>query len=452
MLKKLNYEYITLIAIIALAIILRFWSLSTIPVGFNDDEAAFGYNAYSILKTGQDEWGKLLPFPTFESFGDWKLVGYLYVVVISQFFFGVTEFATRFPSALIGVCAVLATYLLTKKLFNRNVALVSAFFLAISPWHIAASRNAFESDILIFFITFGTYLFIKGLNKPKLMTASLAFFGISFYIYRSAWLFTPLFLISLFLIFKKDFNRSKDALIKGIIVIFIFLIPLAPSLWSFKGQSRFFQESFIFGIQNKGIADDVNQRRGYCTEKITPLVCKVTYNKFFFFIPTYLNNLIGNISPSTYFVNGNPNGYQSFSPRGYFFTFELPLILVGIYFLLKGKNKGKLLLGSWFILALIAPSTTGVGNPGRLNIIMPVPQIVAGFGFVSLISILKSKMQQRAAFLFFGLIIAMSLIRFAVDTTTYYPKFTSRDQRYGYKELFQKINQKCLELPINCYF
>src|SRR3989344_5183236 len=118
--KKIFKENLFLIFIILLAVILRFYNLSTIPVGFNDDEAAFGYNAYSILKTGRDEWVRFLPFPVFESFGDWKLVGYLYPVVLSQFIFGVNEFATRVPSAIFGVFAIISTYFLTKKLFENN--------------------------------------------------------------------------------------------------------------------------------------------------------------------------------------------------------------------------------------------------------------------------------------------------------------------------------------------
>ena len=47
-----------LILIIILAALVRIIKLSTIPIGFNDDEAAFGYNAYSILKYGFDEWGE----------------------------------------------------------------------------------------------------------------------------------------------------------------------------------------------------------------------------------------------------------------------------------------------------------------------------------------------------------------------------------------------------------
>ncbi|MBU4431115.1 hypothetical protein KKB16_03350, partial [Patescibacteria group bacterium] len=35
------------------------------------DETAIGYNAYSILKTGKDEYGEFLPL-IFKSFGDYK--------------------------------------------------------------------------------------------------------------------------------------------------------------------------------------------------------------------------------------------------------------------------------------------------------------------------------------------------------------------------------------------
>src|SRR3989344_2586535 len=142
-------QKILLILIISLAAILRFISLGENPIGFNDDEAAFGYNAYSILKTGRDEWGRFLPFPAFESFGDWKLVFYLYLVAASQLIFGLSEFSTRFPSALFGVMSVIITYFLAKELFKDlnwkfkignslklDIPTVAMLLLAISPWHI----------------------------------------------------------------------------------------------------------------------------------------------------------------------------------------------------------------------------------------------------------------------------------------------------------------------------
>src|SRR3989344_6941222 len=111
--KKINLNFLLLSTIIAAALFLRLYDLSRIPIGFNDDEAAFGYNAYSLLKTGKDEWGRVMPFPAFESFGDWKLVFYLYSVVPSVAVFGPSNFAARLPSALFGILAVLAAYPLT---------------------------------------------------------------------------------------------------------------------------------------------------------------------------------------------------------------------------------------------------------------------------------------------------------------------------------------------------
>ena len=50
-----------LILILALAAFLRFYKIGQVPPSLNWDEVAIGYNAYSILKTGKDEWG--VPFP-----------------------------------------------------------------------------------------------------------------------------------------------------------------------------------------------------------------------------------------------------------------------------------------------------------------------------------------------------------------------------------------------------
>ncbi|KKR87871.1 MAG: Glycosyl transferase family 39, partial [Candidatus Woesebacteria bacterium GW2011_GWB1_41_10] len=50
-----------LIVILLFAAILRLWNLGSIPPHLTPDEASLGYNAYSILKTGRDEYSKFLP-------------------------------------------------------------------------------------------------------------------------------------------------------------------------------------------------------------------------------------------------------------------------------------------------------------------------------------------------------------------------------------------------------
>src|SRR4030042_6821920 len=97
--KKNTYLFL-LILISLVALVLRLWKLGSIPPSLNWDEAAFGYNAYSILKTARDEYGNFLPLAPI----------YVYLAVPSVALFGLTEFAVRFPAALFGALSVFLIY------------------------------------------------------------------------------------------------------------------------------------------------------------------------------------------------------------------------------------------------------------------------------------------------------------------------------------------------------
>lgn len=431
-----------LLAILLLAAILRFYKLDTIPIGFNDDEAAFGYNAYSILQTGRDEWGRLLPFPAFESFGDWKLVFYLYLTVASQFIFGASVFATRFPSAVFGVLAVWATYLLTKKLFPEKIGLLAAFFLAISPWHVIASRNAFESDLQIFLITMSIFFFIKSLKNPKFIFLAIVLLSICLYTYRSSWLFVPLFVLTLVFLFRYELNIVKTTFAKILILTVVLVLPLVPTVASSSGQSRLRQESFISGVQKSGIVDDVNTRRGSCENYWPAIICVAAYNQYVFYFSTYLNNYISNLSPETYFIRGNPGGYQSFSIRSLFYTFELPLLILGVMLLVIKKHPAAKILIPWLLIVPIAPAITGVGNPGRLNILMPSVQIIAAFGLYSIFIYVKNARLKKILIAASFVIIISSTVRLIADLFVFYPQVSGSFQRYGYRQLFNYLESQ----------
>ncbi len=104
-----------LIPILLLASVLRVWNLANYPSGFNADEAALGYNAYSLYLTGRDEHGHALPV-NLESFGDFKPALYSYLLVPLVGVGGLTEWVVRLPSALFGVLAVFVIYLLVREL------------------------------------------------------------------------------------------------------------------------------------------------------------------------------------------------------------------------------------------------------------------------------------------------------------------------------------------------
>src|SRR3990170_4101523 len=103
---KKKYWVLLFLAVV-IAGFLRFYQLGTNPPSLTWDEAAWGYNAYSIGIDGKDEFGKFLPLDYFESFGDFKPPVYAYLDVLPVKIFGLSEFAVRFPSALFGVLTVI---------------------------------------------------------------------------------------------------------------------------------------------------------------------------------------------------------------------------------------------------------------------------------------------------------------------------------------------------------
>jgi len=110
-------KFTTLLLIIVLGFLLRIYKLDVRPLGFTWDEAALGYNAYSLLKTGRDEHAQRFPV-VFKSFGDYKPGLYIYFTVPSVKLLSLNEFSTRLPSAIFGTLLILVVYLLTCKIEN----------------------------------------------------------------------------------------------------------------------------------------------------------------------------------------------------------------------------------------------------------------------------------------------------------------------------------------------
>ena len=112
-------QRILFIIILLLAFLLRFYQLGTNPPSLTWDEAAWGYNAYTLGIDRKDEFGKFLPYEFLESFGDFKPPLYAYLAIIPVKLFGLTEFATRVPSAFFGFLTVFITYFLDQNFFLK---------------------------------------------------------------------------------------------------------------------------------------------------------------------------------------------------------------------------------------------------------------------------------------------------------------------------------------------
>ena len=195
--KKNN---LLLIIILLIAFSIRFINLNSTPA-LNPDEAALGYNAYSLIQTGKDEHGDSWPLH-FKSFGDFKPGGYVYLALPFVKVLGLNTLAVRLPNLILSLLTIFFLYKLVFLLSKSEIlALLSSSVLALSPWHIHFSRGAWESSAALSFILIGTYFFFKSINVKFLLNFNLfvLFYVLSLYIYHSARLISPLIVLILFL-------------------------------------------------------------------------------------------------------------------------------------------------------------------------------------------------------------------------------------------------------------
>lgn len=443
--------------IILLAGLFRFTAIDRYPVSLYWDEAALGYNAFSIAYTGKDEYG--IAFPAlFQSFNDYKASGYIYFTAIFVRLFGLNEFSIRFGSALLGTVTVLITYFLcvgiltylpkktaknslTDKLYEHKniVGLIAAGLLAFSPWHIHFSRIGFEANAALFFIVLGAWLLLRGVRSIGLsFVIGMVSFAISLYFYRSTYVFTPLFLFGFFLIFRKEFwqqIRNKYFWL-GIIVFLILFLPFFPKMISEEGLVRAKQTSVFNSFE-----EDLNRAAIQRQKLGDPLWARIIYDRRIIFGQKLLENYMTHFHPSFLFIEGDRNGRHRTIGFGQMYVWESVFLLIGIYVLFRIGTKVRNVILLWI---LIAPFAAAVSQPAphalrSLNM-LPMPQIVVALGiwYCGLRIIGKWKI------LYIGvltILLVSSFVRY-VSQYIYTTKVVSNDWADGYKQLTQYVFQK----------
>jgi len=364
-------KYIPIILIFILALVLRFYRLGTFRC-LNWDEAAFGYNAYSILLTGKDEYGVRLPLQ-FKSVGDYKAPLYVYLTVPVIKVLGLNEFSVRFMPALLGSLSIVIFYLITKELFkNEKLSLISSLFLAISPWHIQFTKAGADVGIATFFTILGIYGFIKGAKGTKFgyVLAALGFAG-SIYSYFAERLFIPLISVFLFFYYRGEIIKTKRNFIIGIMAGLIMIAPIIPSLISTGHQEKILKTT-IFGYQR---SEDYLYRIN--KEDNSKILYLLYHTSLFENGWGIINRYVNHFSPSFLFLQGVTNDPRQFiSNMGVLYLFDLPLILIGLYALLKSKNKVKYLILGWLLVAPIPAAITKDPISARRSFNMVYPFLI----------------------------------------------------------------------------
>lgn len=423
--------------IILLAAFLRFYRLGEVPPSLYWDEASLGYNAYSVLKTAHDEHGKFLPLTNFAAFGDYKPPGYIYLSVLSVAAFGLNEFAIRFPSAFLGVLTVMLSYLLAKKLFeNETVALLTTFFMALSPWHLQFSRGAFEANVGLFFSTFGIYLFLKfAKDNPLYIFPSALSFLAGMYTFTGQRLFIPFILAILAIQFKKELSKNlKIVTITALLSAILFWPLFTFVTQTIEGRLRFDEVTIFKDLE------PINESTRFRELDNFSWWGNIIHNRRLFYAHQYLTHYFDAFNPSFLFFKGDINPRLSIQEVGELYLFDLPLLLAGIYFLFNNKQKYRFLIVAWLLISPLGPATAReTPHALRMIHILPTFQLIGAYGFYSLLKLASFK---KWAVIISAIIIVFSLYYYLHMYYLHWPRNFSGEWQYGYKEAVDLVEER----------
>lgn len=431
-----NKTGVVLGVIVLMAFGLRMVMLDKVPPALNWDEVSHGYNAYSILKTGRDEWGVKYPV-VFRAYGDYKLPVYIYLTVITELLGGLTSLAVRFPSVLAGTLSVMMTYFLARELTGkREAALWASFLMAVEPMPFFLSRGAFEANAALCLAIAGTYFLIRGVKGGDWRMAwGAVLFGLTVWTYNAYRVFAPVWLVIFGFIYRQQMARilrtRRTIAVVTVIVAGIFLAPMFYQLVKPYGQARY---GWVAIIDSGAVGRIIELRE---KSDFGPVLTRLIYNRPSYFVYRFGLNYLSHFSPSFLFLKGGSHYQFSVSGTGLFYLVNLPLILMGMKILGK-KREGLLVLG-WLLIAPIPSSLTREApHVLRFITVLPIPMMLTAVGVCEL----KIKMMGRKGwYLVYGLTILWVGGIYWNKYFGSYRRDYSEAWQYGYKEAVEFVRE-----------
>jgi 4-amino-4-deoxy-L-arabinose transferase-like glycosyltransferase len=423
------HKYLILIFIVIIGAVLRFTFLDQNPPSLNWDEVSHGYNAYSILKTGMDQWGQKLPLINFRAYGDYPTALNLYLTIPFILAFGLTEFAIRFPHALLGVLTIISSYFLvwglTKK---KSLSLLTAFLVAVTPWYIFTSRFVLQSNLSVFLLTTSLAFFFNREKKKYYVLVSILLLFLTLFSYHTTRIFSPLFLLGMVVIYRNYFSKPLVAIFFATTV----LIFISPTTWA---------RSNVLSIINESSISKIEELRN--TSKLPDGIKRLAFNRPTYFAGEFIKNYVSYFSPKFLFLEGGTQYQFSVPKMGLLYLVSLPFFYLGIYLLIKKslKEKDYRLLLLWLILAPIPASMTNEKlTVIRATTMLPITEVLTAAGVIYLLNKVSNKVR-TIGLATFVIAVLISLGIYLQNYMTSYKKDYSWSWQYGYKEVVTYVQE-----------
>jgi len=403
------------------------------PPAFNADEAAFGYNAYSLLKTGRDEYGTFLPL-RLKSFGDNKMPLYSYLSIPFMAIMGLNEASARALNAFLSLLFPLLIYLLTKELFKKeSYGIASALLVSLSLGLHIVTRQAHEAYLAVFLTTISLYLLIRFLKKQTISRGiflSLFLFFMLFS-YQSGRLFAGLFLIAAYIFSVQQKKIKKHAPIFLLIILIIGLFSISDIIYKPERLKS------LFFFSNPGTQLKVQELK-------TEGGIRYLYNPILIGLRDMTFEHMNYFSPQFLIQNGDINDRFGYKGMGLITPIEYLCFIIGVYFLFKKKEEWRFVLIFVLFFSPLSASLSWATSSLTRSLFLLIPiSILAGYGAVLIVEEIK---KQKRGILICILLGGLYAYFFTMQWDFYlfhYPKrlVTIHAWQSGYKEVNEYIKQ-----------
>jgi 4-amino-4-deoxy-L-arabinose transferase-like glycosyltransferase len=439
--QLLRHKYlIALVIVVFFGFVLRFYRLGLIPASLDWDEAALGWNTYSFLKTGSDEYGNAHPV-SIRSFNDYKPPLYVYTSIPIVGLLGLSEFSIRLLSALAGTGTILLMYPLTLLLTkNPKAAILAAFVASFTPWSLQFSRVAFESNLAVFWVVAGVtslLWFIRSRRLVPLLVSAVSLV-LAIYSYHSTRLFVPVFILIFGLINWRTFWQTKKVVLLCLFLSVLLLVPLIRSTLRVGSLQARFSTVSIFSPDSLESTKETSQDKIRRDLNSGDYLGFLTHQPIFTYATILAKNHLDHFNLDFLFLNGDANERHHAPGVGMLLILQFPLIVMGFYFMAKRRlSWGKVIIIWLLVGPLAAAITTTTPHAVRAMVMLPPWIIVSAYGLLELAQLLRKR--QLLSFFAVCLLLVLNLYFYLNRYFVQMPVQYAKSWQFGYKELVQYV-------------
>ena len=152
---------------------------------------------------------------------------FMWLISLAYQFFGVTNFATRFWSAVFGALSLVLVFYLGKKLYNVHIGLASALVLGTFTTFYVFARHAMLDVPFVFFMLASIYFLVlseKTEDASRYVALGGLFFGLAFMVKQVAAFLIPLIMFAYFATTRRGIRflfTKRFALFWGISILIV---------------------------------------------------------------------------------------------------------------------------------------------------------------------------------------------------------------------------------------